>query len=167
MPPSLATGCSPNTWAPSRLLSLYLLLRPSPLMDFLVVRELLPSVSGCRVSGGAFWPPKSSRGKLLQEVTDSWAGWVAVSRRHEANCPMMIWELSGSLCCHPVSLPGSPPGLAQCWETGLGKCPVVMVLETYKGLAWGGYARSFTTGGEEAMFPLSPLKNQGSFSTLP
>lgn len=46
-----------------------------------------------------------------------------MTRRHEANCLMIIWEPSRSFCFHPVSLPGSPLGLAQCWETGLGKCP--------------------------------------------
>lgn len=95
--------------------------------------------------------PKSSRGKILQGRTDSRAGWVPVTRRREANCLMTIWKPSRSFYFHPVSLPGSPLGLAQSGRQAWESAPVVMVEEIHKKLVWGGYAGSFTTGGEEVM----------------
>lgn len=95
--------------------------------------------------------PTSSRRKILQGRTDSRAGWVPVTRRHEANCLMTIGKPSRSFYFHPVSLPGSPLGLAQSGRQAWESAPVAMVEEIHKKLVWGGYAGSFTTGGEEVM----------------
>lgn len=52
-----------------------------------------------------------------------------------------------AFCSHPVSLPGSPPGLAQCWESGLGKCCHYGGGNTQEACL-GVCARSFTAGGQ-------------------